>query len=152
MTNIKYKDLSKEEKTLLSFAEKALVNAYNPYNNQTRVGAAVRTKKGDIIVGANMANASSTVNLCAERAALAAANALGHRDIVAIAIIGTDCDGIIEKPIMPCGTCRQFMEEYLSVEEKDIEIICSNSLKDAIVRTSLKKLLPMPYSGSGISI
>ncbi|MFA6227055.1 MAG: cytidine deaminase [Candidatus Paceibacterota bacterium] len=150
MTNLKYKDLNKEEKKLLDSAEKALGNAYNPYNSQLRVGASVQTKGNGIILGSSMANASSTVNMCAERAALAAANALGFRDITAMAIIGTDSDGVVENPIMPCGVCRQFMEEYLTINGGDIEIICSNSAKNIIVKTSLKKLLPMAYAGSGV--
>ena len=147
--NLKYSDLTKEEKKVLDNAEKALGNAYNPYNSQTRVGAAVETKSGEIIIGSSMANTSSTVNLCAERVALASANALGHRDIKTIAIIGTDSDGVVENPIMPCGVCRQFMEEYLTINGGDMEVICSNSAKDIIIKTSLKKLLPLPYGGSG---
>ena len=145
--NLKYKDLTKEEKELLDSAEKALANAYNPYNSQTRVGASVKTKTGEIIMGSSMANASSTVNLCAERVALASANAIGHRDIKAMAIIGTDSDGVVENPIMPCGVCRQFMEEYLTINGGDMEVICSNSAKDIVIRTSLKKLLPLSALG-----
>lgn len=142
-------ELSTEEKELLDSAEKALQEAYNPYNNQTRIGAAVRTSSGKIISGSNIANASSTVNLCAERATFARANAEGHRDIVSLAIIGTDSDGVVEDPVMPCGVCRQFMEEYVTMNGKDIDIISSNTKKDKIIKTSLKELLPLPYSGSG---
>jgi cytidine deaminase len=148
MINITYKDLNGKEKKLLDFAEKALKNAYNPYNSRTKIGAAVQTREGKIIIGSSMANGSSTVNLCAERVALANANTQGYRDIMAMAIIGTDSDGVVENPVMPCGVCRQFMEEYVSSNGGDIEIICSNSSKDVIVKTSLKKLLPLPYDGS----
>ena len=51
---------------------------------------------------------------------------------------------------MPCGICRQFMEEFMP-KNGDIEIICSNSSKDKIIKTSLKKLLPLPYLGSNAS-
>jgi len=149
MRNLIFNDLTSEEKELMNEAEKAITDAYNPYNSQSRIGAAVRTKSGMVITGSNIANVSSTVNLCAERAAFAAANAEGHRDIIALAVIGTDDDGVIEDPIMPCGVCRQFMEEYITINGGDIQIICSNSSKDKIVRTSLKELLPLPYAGSG---
>ncbi|MBI3638313.1 cytidine deaminase [Candidatus Wolfebacteria bacterium] len=147
--NLKYEDLSADEKELLNAAEKGLTNAYNPYNSQMRVGASVRVGSGEIIIGSSIANASSSVNLCAERAALAVANSAGHRDIKAVAIIGTDSDGVVENPIMPCGMCRQFMEEFLTMNGGDIPIICSNSAKDAIIKSSLKELLPLPYAGSG---
>lgn len=145
---MKFEELNKEEQELLNSAEKALANAYNPYNSQTRVGAAVRTKTGEIIPGSSIANASSTVNLCAERIAIANANTQGHRDIITLALIGTDSDGVVENPVMPCGVCRQFMEEYLTMNGGDIEILCSNSAKDNIIKTSLKALLPLPYNGS----
>lgn len=148
MINLTFNDLDIEEKELINEAEKAIVDAYNPYNSQARIGAAVRTKSNRIITGSNIANVSSTVNLCAERAVFAAANAEGHRDIVALAIIGTDGDGVIEDPIMPCGVCRQFMEEYLTINGGDISVICSNSSKSKIIKTSLKELLPLPYVGS----
>jgi cytidine deaminase len=145
---MKFEELNKEEQELLVRAEKALTNAYNPYNSQNRVGAAVRTKSGEIIPGSSMANASSTVNLCAERIAIANANTQGFRDVTALALIGTDSDGVVENPVMPCGVCRQFMEEYLTMNGGDIEIICSNSAKDNIIKTSLKALLPLPYTAS----
>ena len=148
MKNIIYKDLNKDEKRLLDSAEKALVNAYNPYHSQGRVGAAVRAKSGEIILGSSIANASSTANLCAERIAFGNANSLGFRDLMALAMISTDNDGVVENPVMPCGICRQFMEEFLTINGGDIEIICSNSAKDKIIKTSLKKLLPLPYLGS----
>lgn len=151
MKDITYTSLSTENKKLLIEAERALSQAYNPYGTQTKVGAAVRTKSGKIIIGSSLANASSTVNLCAERVAIATANSLGYRDLEALAVIGTDIDGLIEKPVMPCGVCRQFMEEFITINGGDIEIICSNSTKDKIVQTSLKKLLPLPYSGSNNS-
>lgn len=150
MTEIKFTDLNQEEKALLAEAEKALVNAYNPYNSQTRIGAAVRTKTGEIVKGSSMANASSTVNLCAERIAIGNANTQGFRDITALALIGTDSDGVVENPVMPCGVCRQFMEEVLNINGGNLEIICSNSAKDKIIKTSLSELLPLPYTGASI--
>jgi cytidine deaminase len=147
---MKFEELNTEDQDLLNSAEKALANAHNPYSNKTRVGAAVRMKTGEIVVGSSIATSSSSVNLCAERIAIGTANTLGLKDVVALAIIGTDSDGVIEEPVMPCGICRQFMEEFMPTDGGDIEIICSNSAKDKIIRTSLKKLLPLPYLGSSI--
>ncbi|MCX6712640.1 MAG: cytidine deaminase [Candidatus Vogelbacteria bacterium] len=149
MTEGKFSDLAGEEQELLLAAEQELPDAYNPYNSGSRVGAAVRTAKGKIIGGASMANVSSTANLCAERVAIAAANTAGERDIVAIALIGTDADGVVENPVMPCGLCRQFIQEIVTETGHDIEIICSNSDKTKIIRTSLSELLPLPYIGGG---
>ncbi len=83
---MKFEELNKEEQELLNKAEGALAQAYNPYNSQTRVGAAVRIKSGEIVPGASIANASSTVNLCAERIAIGNANTQGLRNITALAL------------------------------------------------------------------
>jgi cytidine deaminase len=149
MQNLKFSDLNQEEQNLLNEAEKALVNAYNPYNSKTRIGVALQTNSGKIFIGSSIANASSTVNLCAERIAIGVANSQGHRDIKMMAMTGTDSDGVVENPVMPCGVCRQFMEEFITINKQDIIVLCSNSTKDIIIKTSLQELLPLPYGGSG---
>jgi cytidine deaminase len=151
MVEVKFENLNSEEREVLNRAEEALAHAYNPYNNQNKVGAAVKMKTGEIFIGSSIANASSTVNLCAERVALGTANTQGSRDLEILALIGTDADGVVENPVMPCGVCRQFMEEYLTINGGDITVICSNSAKDKIIKTSPKELLPLPYSGSSNS-
>ncbi len=83
MAEIKFTDLDKEEQKLLDEAGRALVNAYNPYNSQMRIGAAIKIKTGEIIIGSSLANVSSTVNLCAERVAIGTANTRGLREITA---------------------------------------------------------------------
>jgi cytidine deaminase len=149
MLTTNFDGLNKEEKILLEEAEKALQYAYNPYNSKTRVGAAIRTASGEIITGSNMCISSSSANICAERVTLSIASSRGERNIRSMAIIGIDGDGDIEKPIMPCGTCRQFIEEFVKMSGNDIQILCSNTKKDEIAKTSLNELLPFPYIGSG---
>ncbi len=151
MNELLYKDLNSSEKELLDSAEQALLNAHNPYSNNTKIGAAIKLKTGEIVKGSSIATASSSVNLCAERVAIGTANSLGLKNITTLALIGTDNDGVIENPVMPCGICRQFMEEFMPADGGDIQIICSNSAKSKIIRTSLKQLLPLPYLGSNKS-
>lgn len=91
---------------LLEAARKARANAYAPYSNFT-VGAALLTKAGDVIGGANVENASYPVGMCAERTALFAAVAQGHRSFEAIAIVGPE--GVA---LTPCGACRQALSEF----------------------------------------
>jgi cytidine deaminase len=91
---------------LLEAARKARGHAYAPYSNFT-VGAALVTKGGDVITGANVENASYPVGMCAERTALFAAVAQGHRTFDAIAIVGPE--GVA---LTPCGACRQALSEF----------------------------------------
>jgi len=147
MLETTFEALSEDEKELLSSAEGALGLAYNPYNSQTKVSAALRTASGEIIVGASFANDSSPSSVCAERSAILTANSLGHRELRMMAIIGTKMGGMVNGPITPCGVCRQVMQESVNISGYDLEVICSNSDKTKIIKTSLRELLPFPYGG-----
>ena len=101
-----------ELESLLVAARDAAQLAYVPYSS-FRVGAAVLTADGTVVQGCNVENASYGLTNCAERTALFAAVAAGHRDLVAIAV--TCLDGDVARPatLMPCGACRQVMVELL---------------------------------------
>ena len=87
---------------LLAEADAAATNAYAPYSNY-RVGAAVLTRDGRVIAGANVENAAYPLGVCAERSAIAKAASDGLRpgDVEAIAITAS-----------PCGGCRQWLHEW----------------------------------------
>lgn len=88
---------------LIQQALAARQRAYAPYSRYL-VGAALLTSDGTVILGCNVENASYPATICAERVALTAAIAQGHRDFVAIAV-ATQNGGT------PCGICRQVMAE-----------------------------------------
>lgn len=129
-----------EYQDLLEQAFKAMENAYAPYSNY-HVGAAVLCND-EIIIGANIENASFGATNCGERTAIFAAYAKGYRkkDIKAIAIV---TDGHILAG--PCGICRQVLSELLN---DDTPIILSNRLKTEI--TSINKLLPMRFTSEDL--
>ena len=90
---------------LVAAAYRARERAYAPYSNFS-VGAAVICADGRVFEGCNIENASYSLTICAERAAIFAAVAAGCRKIDAIAIAGPG-----EDPLSPCGACRQVMLE-----------------------------------------
>jgi cytidine deaminase len=91
---------------LIAAAMRARRNAIAPYS-KFRVGAALLTKAGRIISGANVESASYGLTCCAERVALFKALTEGERDFIAIAVVAR-----APKGAMPCGACRQLLAEY----------------------------------------
>src|ERR1700742_4543425 len=95
-----------DSRKLITAAAKAREGAVAPYS-KFKVGAALLTKKGAVIGGANVESASYGLTCCAERIALFKALTNGQRDLVAVAVVAR-CDG----GPMPCGACRQLLREY----------------------------------------
>ena len=101
---------------LLGKAKEAMANAYAPYSNFF-VGAALLCRDGSVYTGCNVENAAFGAGICAERTALFKAVSEGHKDFVAIAIVGGR-NGVIEDFCYPCGICRQVMAEFGTIKTK----------------------------------
>ena len=118
---------------LLNHARAARQRAYAPYSG-FQVGAALETADGAVFSGCNVENASYGLTLCAERSALAAAVAEGHRSFTRIALSTSS-----GPPASPCGLCRQALAEFapgLSVRSESPE---------GTADWSLATLLPAPF-------
>ncbi len=105
----------REDDALLAAARDAARRAYAPYS-RFRVGAALAGPFG-IICGCNVENASFGMTICAERGAILAAVAAGHRafDRLAIALPDSPADAPATS-FMPCGACRQVLAEFVGPE------------------------------------
>src|SRR2546423_8194897 len=91
---------------LVLCAARARQRAIAPYS-KFKVGAALLTNTGQIIIGANVESASYGLTCCAERVALFTALAQGENDFEAIAVVART-----DRGPMPCGACRQLLAEY----------------------------------------
>ncbi|MFO1512991.1 MAG: cytidine deaminase [Verrucomicrobiota bacterium] len=91
---------------LIRAAAKARKGAVAPYS-RFLVGAALLTRGGEVITGANVESASYGLTCCAERVALFKALTEGKRGFVAVAVVARAKNGA-----MPCGACRQLLAEY----------------------------------------
>jgi cytidine deaminase len=112
-----------------------MTRAYAPYSD-FRVGVALVALDGSVITGCNVESASSPAGICAERGALAAAVAAGHRAFTQLTIV-TDA----EEPTSPCGMCRQALMEFAPGLR-----VTSYTTSGAEARWSLADLLPHPFT------
>lgn len=120
--------------TLRAAAKAAMGQAYAPYSSYP-VGAALACDDGTVVTGCNVENASYPAGICAERTAVAAAVAHGHRRFSRIAI----CTG--SGPVAsPCGICRQVLMEFAP----SLEIV-SFTVDGREASWSLASLLPAPF-------
>ena len=124
------------EEDLIAAARTAALRAYAPYS-KFAVGCAVESVDGAVVLGANIENACYRLGQCAEQAALAAAQqAFGLAQVARIAIVALTGD----RPVSPCGGCRQAIAEAAHLSGIDIEIICAAS--DRTERHTIAALLP----------
>ena len=92
---------------LIQKAREAKEFAYCPHSD-FKVGAALLLENGKIILGCNVENISYGATNCAERTAIFKAISNGEQSFQAIAISSSSSP---DKPIYPCGICRQVMAE-----------------------------------------
>lgn len=120
---------------LIPRALAARARAYAPYS-RFLVGASLRCADGAVVDGCNVENASYGLCICAERTAVAAAVAAGHRRFTAIAIATA-----ASPPAAPCGMCRQVLAEFVGGPDDDIAIALVNDRGER-QDTTLRALFP----------
>jgi cytidine deaminase len=84
----------------------AMKKAYVPYS-KFPVGVAALVDDGRIISGCNVENASYGLTLCAECGLVSSLIATGGGRLIAFA-----CVDISGNALMPCGRCRQLLQEH----------------------------------------
>jgi cytidine deaminase len=122
--------------SLVHAAIEARRNAHAPYSNFP-VGAAIECSDGTVFTGCNVENLSFGLTMCAERVAVGAAVAAGHRDFRCVAVVAET-----NVPISPCGACRQVLAEF----HPSLPII-SSTLDGKTEEFVLDQLLPRASTG-----
>jgi cytidine deaminase len=139
--------LTAEDAALLRSAQEASGIAYAPYSN-FHVGAVARLANGEQIRGTNQENASYPVGLCAERVLLSAASAIYPGiaiDTIAISYESVNVNS--NRPISPCGICRQTLVEYENHLKQPIRLILGGMTGKVFVIPKASMLLPFGFSG-----
>lgn len=121
---------------LIDLAVKISENAYVPYSHFP-IGAVLVTDEGKIYTGVNIENASFGLTNCGERTAIFKAVSEGERSFKELIIYGQT-----EKPVSPCGACRQVMAEFF---EPDLPVTLVAKDKLTVVMT-VKELLPYSFT------
>jgi cytidine deaminase len=133
---------------LVERARAAALGAYAPYSRFS-VGCAIESADGRIAVGANMENACYRLGVCAEIAALTAAQqAFGLGKVARIAVAGGHVeDGALagESVCTPCGGCRPALYEAACLSGGDIEILSANGSGTAVETKRISELLPSGF-------
>jgi len=124
---------------LVRLAREARERAHAPFSH-FKVGAALRTRQGEIVTGCNIENASYGLTLCAERVAVFKAVSEGLREFDAVAVIADS-----KRPTAPCGPCRQILWEFCG----DIWVHMTD-LRGKVLSRRMSELLPLPFDARNL--
>jgi cytidine deaminase len=140
-------------RSLVERARAAALRAYAPYSRFS-VGCAIESIDGEIAVGANMENACYRLGVCAEIAALAAAQAAFGLDRIArIAVAGGHVEGGALKGdslVTSCGGCRQSILEAAQLSGADVAVISSNGDGTETRVDSISVLIPHGFGPANL--
>ncbi len=145
-------ELEKADAALLEEARKITQKAYAPYSNFL-VGAAAIFNNGQKVFGTNQENASYPVGICAERVLLASASMLQTDEPIqtmAISYNNLSRVGGSDRPISPCGLCRQSLAEYEERTKQPMRLILSGMEGKVIIIDNATQLLPFSFGSESM--
>lgn len=105
------------------------------------VGACLVTKSGKAYSGCNIEN-SGIQSICAERTAFVKALSEGENDFSYIVVVGGNKDDVVLDHCLPCGYCRQFMNDYV---DNNFKIYACYGENDTIEKYTINDLLPHSF-------
>jgi cytidine deaminase len=138
---------------LVERARRAALGAYAPYSGFS-VGCAIESVDGELAIGANMENACYRLGVCAEIAALTAAQqAFGLDRIARIAVSGGHvAEGALkgDSVVTSCGGCRQSILEAAQLSGRDLEIVSANGDGSETRVDRISDLLPHGFGPANL--
>jgi len=140
-------ELSDSDRHLVERAKEMTQTSYSPYS-EFRVGAAIRLQDGQVFAGSNQENAAYPVGSCAERTTFFYAQANAPEVAPETIAIAAFTNGhFLEKPISPCGMCRQALLEAETRYGTHIRVLLYGT-DGVYVAQSMRDLLPLTFDGS----
>ncbi len=126
-------------KKAIEIAKKVRLNSTS---NIYYVGTCLVTKSCKYYSGCNIEN-DGIQSICGERTAFVKALSEGEKDFSYIVVVGAPPDSDVLENCLPCGYCRQFMNQYV---DEDFKIYACFGENDTIQEYSIKELLPHAFS------
>lgn len=141
-------ELEEKDQTLIKKAVEAKENAYAPYSN-FKVGAAILLDSGIVITGNNQENAAYPSGMCAERVAIWKVGSQYPKEkVLKLAIVASSLDKIVDKPVGPCGACRQTLLEYEINQKQPFEVLFMGEVGKVVKVNSIRDLLPFSFDST----
>lgn len=130
-----------EDQTLIAAAKEIITRRYEWERHH--VGAALRTKTGEIFTAVHVEANMGRITVCAEAMVIGKAISEGYKEfdtIVAVRHPDPDSDEREIKVVSPCGMCRELIVDY----GVDCKVIVP---KDGeLVKYEITELLPLRYT------
>ncbi|MGN6250006.1 MAG: cytidine deaminase [Ginsengibacter sp.] len=143
-------ELNEKDADLLKKARKVTDFAYAPYSS-FKVGAFARLVNGEMISGTNQENAAYPAGICAERTLMSTASSLYPGvGIDTIAISYNNLRGENNRPVSPCGICRQSFIEFQQRTKNPIRVILSGLEGEVYVIENAENLLPLVFGADDL--
>ena len=141
-------ELSSEDKILMEKAIEIRKTAYAPYSKFS-VGAALLLENNEIVLGNNQESAAYPSGMCAERVAIwKAGSSFPNIKILKLAISASSLISKVDKPVGPCGACRQTLSEYEINQKQPFSVIFMGEVGEIVKTESLLSLLPFSFDSS----
>lgn len=144
MREVKFDTLSLIQQRLLRTAVSVLDRAYCSYSGFA-VGAAITTPDDKIFEGVNVENAAYGSSICAERSAVCHAVSRGEQEFSDLAIVVRNKGCATLDLVPPCGACRQFLNEFASLYDRDLTITLATLDFGQVGIIMLSDLLPRAF-------
>ncbi|HEU5139579.1 MAG TPA: cytidine deaminase [Bacillales bacterium] len=138
---LKVRPLEDQDYQLIRAAEEVIEKNYR--YERHHIGAAVRTKSGNIFAAVHVEANVGRITVCGEAMALGKAISEGEHEFeTVVAVAHPHPHEDIEKcwVVAPCGMCRELISDY----GKDTDVIISYSRE--LVKCNVMELIPERYT------
>jgi cytidine deaminase len=141
-------ELPLDVQLLMNKAIEARKQAYAPYS-KFYVGAALLLENNQIISGNNQESAAYPSGMCAERVAIwKAGSDFPGVKVKQLVITASSSNSKVDRPVGPCGACRQTLSEYEINQKEPIEIYFMGEVGKIVKTESLLSLLPFSFDST----